>query len=247
MMNTKIEKEFVSNTFFQRENNRHHSPYEKELMFFQAVKDGNIDYIKSNMTPLNNELLGELSKDKLRNLQYHLIISIALITRFCIEGGMDYEAAYTRSDIYVQKADLCKNASEISILHEKMIYDYANRMIDIRLATAKSLPIVFCLDYIYDNLHSPIKINDLAKVANLNPSYLSTLFKKEMKDSVTSYVQKQRIEAAKNMLKFSTYTSTDIGNYLAFNSHSYFIKVFRKYVGMTPNEYAKIHFRHKWK
>ena len=111
-MNKKIEKEFVSNTFFRRENNSRHSPYEQELMFFQAVKDGNMEYIEKNLTPLSNEHLGELSKDSLRNLQYHLVITIALITRFCIEGGMDYEAAYTLSDIYIQKADLCKSNSE---------------------------------------------------------------------------------------------------------------------------------------
>ncbi len=246
-MNPKIEKEFVRNTFYQRENNRHHSPYEQELMFFQAVKDGNKDYIEKNLTPLNNEFLGELSRDKLRNLQYHLIITIALITRSCIEGGMDYEGAYTLSDIYVQKADLCKSSNEITELHEKMVYEYTNRMIDIRTATAKSLPIIFCIDYIYDNLHTPISIKDLAKVANLNSTYLSTLFKKEMNTTITAYIQKQRIEAAKNMLQFSTYSSIDISNYLSFNSHSYFIKVFRQYVGMTPNEYAKKNFRHKWK
>ncbi len=245
-MNTRIEKEFVSNIFFQRENNSHHSPYEQELMFFQAVKDGNIEYIEKNLTPLSNEHLGALSRDKLRNLQYHLVITIALITRFCIEGGMDYEAAYTLSDIYIQKADSCKTAEEITLLHKKMIYEYVDRMSEVRNETAKSVSIMLCLDYIYSHLHSPIHIKDLADVANLNPTYLSTLFKKEMKVTVTAYIQAQRIEAAKNMLKFSTYSSTDISSYLMFNSHSYFIKVFKQHVGMTPREYANKYFRQKW-
>ena len=246
-MNKKIENEFVSNTFFRRENNSSHSPYEQELMFFQAVKDGNMEYIEKNLTPLSNEHLGELSKDSLRNLQYHLVITIALITRFCIEGGMDYEAAYTLSDIYIQKADLCKSTDEIAKLHKKMIYEYVDRMSDARTAKAKSLSIVLCLDYIYNHLHSPVHIKDLANIANLNPTYLSTLFKKEMNVTITAYIQAKRIEAAKNMLKFSTYSSVDISNYLGFNSHSYFIKVFKQQVGMTPNEYSKKYFRQKWK
>ena len=39
------------------------------------------------MTPLADSGYGNLSDDELRNIKYHMVISVALITRFCIEGG----------------------------------------------------------------------------------------------------------------------------------------------------------------
>ncbi|MBQ6028046.1 MAG: AraC family transcriptional regulator, partial [Treponema sp.] len=61
--------------------------YERELEFYNAVKQGDLKKLKKLIVPLEDERLGLLSKDPLRNLKYHLITTIALITRFCIEGG----------------------------------------------------------------------------------------------------------------------------------------------------------------
>ena len=39
------------------------------------------------------------------------------------------------------------------------------------------------------------------------------------------------------MLQFSDFSALDISNYLGFSSQSYFIKLFRKQIGLTPKEY----------
>lgn len=49
------------------------------------------------------------------------------------------------------------------------------------------------------------------------------------------------------MLKYSDYPPADIGNYLAFTSHSHFISAFRKYTGMNPNEFRKKYYRDNWR
>ena len=38
--------------------------------------------------------MGVLSKNALTNLKYHFVITVALVTRYCIEGGMETEQAY---------------------------------------------------------------------------------------------------------------------------------------------------------
>ena len=100
-----INRELNYREFFQRENGLLHSPYEKELEFYAAVSSGNIERVKELYTPLAVEGYGKLSKDKIRNIKYHLVITIALIARFCIEAGMPTETAYTISDIYINRLD----------------------------------------------------------------------------------------------------------------------------------------------
>jgi AraC-like DNA-binding protein len=83
----------------------------------------------------------------------------------------------------------------------------------------------------------------LADYVKLNPSYLSRLFKKETGISISTYIQKRKIETAKNMLKYSNHTTSQIASILAFPTQSYLIKVFRKQVGMTPKKYRELCFR----
>jgi len=52
------------------------------------------------------------------------------------------------------------------------------------------------MDFIYYHLQQPIRVVDLAEHVKMNPSYLSTLFKKEVGFSISDYVAKRRVEAA---------------------------------------------------
>lgn len=233
--------------FEHRENNYKHLPYEKELQFYEAVKEGDIPRLKEIMVPLDNSQLGVLSPNPVRNLQYHLTITISFITRFCMEGGMDVETAYTLSDVNIRKLDSCTTQKQLTDLHRELVFDYALRMKKIHGENSTSCAITQCIDYIYSHLHDPITIQILAQQVGLNPTYLCGLFKKEMHQTIGQFLMSQRIDAAKNLLRFSDYAPLDIANYLCFSSHSHFIQVFKRYTGRTPREYRQRYYRSNWK
>lgn len=106
MTRQSTDKALQSALLFQSEHDDFHAGYEKELQFYSAVQSGDFSQVNNLMTPLDSSGHGHLSQNQLRNSRYHLIISIAMITRFCIVGGMPSETAYTLSDLYIQKADL---------------------------------------------------------------------------------------------------------------------------------------------
>ena len=137
MSDLKINKELSDSLLNHQEEGLVHSPYERELAFYSAVQSGDIDKVNRIMTPLTSQGLGMLSKKPLKNLQYHLVISIALITRFCIEGGLDQESAYSLSDLFIQKTDLCENEEAITHLHRQMIHEYTKRMAQLPKNKAK--------------------------------------------------------------------------------------------------------------
>jgi len=229
--------------FLHREYNISHLTFEKEFAFYNAVKDGNLNEVRRLMVSLHNEQLGCLSDNPLCNLKYHLIITIALITRFCIEGGMLPENAYTLSDVYIRKLDKCENEMEIDRLHEVVITDYTKKMKKLKKETVFSKPVIQVMDYVYEHLHEKIKLGELAESLGLNKTYLCGLFKKETGMTIGEYSMKRRLEAAQNMLVFSDYSSVDISNYFAFSSHSHFISAFKKETGMTPKQYREFSYR----
>ena len=71
----------------------------------------------------------------------------------------------------------------------------------------------------------------------LSRSYLSTKFKKETGMTLSQYIQEQKIEKAKSLLKTTDRSILEIATYLGFSSQGYFQNVFKKLTGMTPKEY----------
>lgn len=225
----------------QREETFAHAPFDREVAFYQSICSGNLETVKMLSTPLCSQGYGVLSKDPLRNLKYHLVVSVAIITRFCINGGMPPEEAYSLSDVFIQQADVCQTQEAVHAVHEEMILAFTRQMRRIKLQQY-SKPIVKTMDYISDHLHQRILIEDVAEHLNLSVSYLSRLFKSETGMVLREYISIQKIEAATMLLQYSEYTDLEISTLLCFSSQSYFIKTFKKYVGMTPKTY-KQHYR----
>lgn len=242
-MKLDMQKALAQIEFENREDNRFHTPYDREVEFYQSIKMGNVEETMALMTPFDSEGLGILSEDKLRNIKYHLIITVAFITRYCIEGGMEMEEAYNRSDIYIRRIDKIQLESDITSLHREIIESSVKRMRNIRKKTMYSKAVIVCLEYIYSHLHMKITLAELAEESKLSETYLSKLFHKEVGVSVSQYIMQKRIEAAEKMLRYTEYSSAEIASSLCFCSESHFISMFKRYMKVTPREYREQQFR----
>lgn len=240
------EKELTKKMFTNREHAFKHTSFEQEFAFYNYVKNGNTDKVIQTMAPLGTSGSGVLSEDFLRNLKYHFIVMVALITRFCVEGGMEMETAYTLSDLYILQADKCMEAKEIHRLHREAALDFTSQMNRLKQNKQYSRPVIMTINYIHNHLHSKISEKDIAAYVSLSVSHLSRLFHSETGRTISAYIAMQRVEEAKNMLRYTDDTALDIGNYLAFHSHSHFISTFKKYMGITPGEFRKRYYRSNW-
>ena len=152
---------------------------------------------------------------------------------------MELSDSYSLSDFYIRKADESKKASDITDLHKTMCVDYAKKMRALRKKMITSMPVAKAVDYIYDHLHTQITLEELADYVKLNPAYFSRLFKKEVGIPVSTYIRRQKVETAKNMLAYSEFQVSQIAQILAFPSQSYFAEIFKKETGFTPMEYKR--------
>lgn len=234
-----ISKEWVYREYINREDMIIHAPYEPEMEFYSYVKSGDLDkvnrYLKRDFTSIQG--LGKLSDNEIRNFRYHFIITAAMISRACIDAGLSLEQAYSLSDFYIQKVDKINTLKEIDALHKSMVVDYTKLMKKTKASSIYSKPIVHCINYIYSHLHMRITLECLASEVSLSPGYLSRLFKKEMGMSVSEYISVQKIETAKNMLRYSDYSPASIASILGYPSQSYFTECFRKATGVTPKRF----------
>ncbi len=234
--------------FRQREEAFEHVAYEDEYKLYFAVATGNIPYIEAvardYMSPdaVGNEKNGILSSNPLQNMKYHAVIFITLITRLCVEHGMRREDAYTLSDLYINRIDICKNSPDILHLQGEALLDFTSRMAKLEKENVYSLPILRAIDYINNHLQDALTLEGIAKILELNPTYLSHLFKKETGKNLKEYIIHKKIRGAEDMLLHSDMCYSDIAEYFNFSSQSYFISCFRRATGQTPKQYRQSHY-----
>ncbi len=226
----------------ERMENRKHSEPSDEYSFYEAVANGDIETVEQNFARgdfVNQEGKGKLSLNFLRNTKYHFVVTAALVTRFCIDAGMENEEAYTLSDFYILKMDECADIQSVVAVYTDMVMDFTRRMRVLKRPASLSKPVLKCINYIYENLTKQIKIDELAKVSDLSENYLSHLFKNEMGVSPADYIREQKIVYAKQMLLNSDYSVMQIADMLSFSSQSHFVQVFKNMVGLTPKKFRE--------
>lgn len=238
-----MNRELNMQLFRRQENEQGHVEYAHEFGYYENIAAGNVEeVIKILADPKNTEMYeaseyGKLSKDKLRNMRYHFVVSTSLITRLCVEKGLDRELAYTLSDLYIGKMDMLFRGEDIISLHNDMLMDFTRKMAELPKNSVYSIHIVRAIEYVCRNRTKRITVGDVADRLGVSRSYLSTLFVRETGVGLSDFIRREKIKAAANMLRFSDYSYADIAEYFGFAGQSHFIGCFRKETGLTPKEY----------
>lgn len=248
-----VEREVEKRLLSERDNDVRRTAYNSEIRYYDMISSGDVDGLKDyielrrkNKGQQLNGRKGVLSKDRLTSEKYHAVIMTALISRFCIEAGMDIAESYTLSDIYITKVDQAISEDEVWGLCNEISMAYCTRMRDLVKNKVVSRYVVLAIDYIRAHVQEPLTVESIANELSVNSSYLSKLFKKEMGKSISEYIRDSKIEIAENILRHLDDTSLQIANYLGFSSQSHFIQVFRKQTGMTPEEYRRQYYHKSW-
>lgn len=100
-------------------------------------------------------------------------------------------------------------------------------------------PILMAKHFITENLDQEISREDIARYVHLNPDYLSRIFKKELGISVIDYLIELRIEMAKKLLRDTNMRVSDVAGQVGYSNFSHFSKLFKKKVGVNPNQYKR--------
>ena len=94
-------------------------------------------------------------------------------------------------------------------------------------------------EYIDSNLEKPLSVAVLCQKLFVSKNKLYHEFHNTHHCTINEYVAKKRIEKSKELLKYSSETSREIAEKVGITNYTYFYKLFKRQVGITPNEYRK--------
>lgn len=93
--------------------------------------------------------------------------------------------------------------------------------------------------YIDENLNKNLDLVNIAELYGFSYHYLSAYFNKHSKEGFSEYLNKVRIDRAKHMLQKTNMSISSISEEVGYSEQSYFCKVFKKIVGLTPSNYRR--------
>ncbi len=234
-----MDKELQKLLIQQQQEDEHHIPFEDEYHFYRRIQQGDLSVLEGNLSVEPMKGMGTLSTDSMRNKKYHLIILIAMITRFCVEGGLDTETAYTLSDLLIRRTDQAQSDDTLQKIKKDAIQQYTLTMQEQNNRLPYSLPVVRSIDYIHAHVAEPLNNRKIADYVSCHPDYLSRIFKKETGRSLNQYILEQKCRTACYMLENSSASCTTISTFLGFSSCSHFISRFKAVKRITPSQYRR--------
>ncbi|MCM3440492.1 AraC family transcriptional regulator [Metabacillus halosaccharovorans] len=221
----------------RREEQSFHPPEFYEIEMLQCIREGRKEDL---LRILEKTKLGEggilAKKSYVRSQKNLAICGITLATRAAIEGGLEWDFARTLSDVCIQNIEDAIDVDSVNKVRDESFFDLAERVQKSNQAKYSEM-INQSFRYIYKHLYDNISITQIADFVGVSPVHLSSLFKKEVGQTLKNYIQQEKIEEAKKLIILTDTSFLDISVLLNFNDQSYFTKVFRKVTGLTPKQY----------
>lgn len=214
--------------------------YQEERRILDAVREGNVE----QAVRLSKEMdanIGRLGKSELEHWRNLSIVASTLCARAAIEGGVMPAVSYRLSGFYINKITACRDITQTLIYRNHAIEELARHVQEQKEKRHTSNYTEQCKDYIYRHYREKIYLEDIADSLGISSSYLSRLFKRETKISLQDFINDVRVEKAANLLVYSEETLPGIAEYVNFPSQSYFGKIFKQKMKMTPKQYRELH------
>lgn len=218
-----------------------HNSYSHEQAILRIVRKGDTAALHTWMERAPAIRGGILAPEHLRQMKNTFIVTATLCSRAAIRGGLDVDDAFSLSDSYIQSCERLDTPEKITNLQYHMVLEFTEHVERLHLGGQPGKLAVAVANYVQHHLSETISTEELAQSLYMGRSYLSTKFHSETGIKLNDFILQQKTEEAKRLLRYTDRSAAAIGDYLAFSSPAHFSRVFKKYAGLTPNEYRERH------
>lgn len=214
---------------------KHRVTYQPEAPLFETVLHFDAAILRSQgCLPSDNEFLGLFGK------------GYGFLNRPLLDEetrSMLFELARNMLEEYLEKKpffEMVIKAQLISLAAHLLRAGGLSRMDErARLSQKKQIDqLNLILNHIQDQFTGDLRMEQVARLFHMNPSYFSTYISKNLGISFTEYVTRLRIHEAVRLLKDGGRNSTEIAYASGFSSTSSFYAAFRRITGTTPGSYV---------
>lgn len=133
-------------------------------------------------------------------------------------------------------ADITLQELIIRIIQTQSLKKIENEIIDV------TSPITSSINYIRENIRESINLKQLSNKACMSTTSFYRNFKRELGMSPIEFILNEKIKHAKKLLSNPKINIAEVSYATGFEDYNYFIRLFKKYEGVTPKQYQLMNF-----
>jgi two-component system response regulator YesN len=199
-----------------------------------AIHSGNIEKVDEILNRVFNKLQvsHNLSLEQLEEwenqfvlLSKHWLQEYEISDKIQLYKGKDYwnvDGSFSFEKFQVEKRN--------------EFHDLIKTLLNVKFQKEKN-SIQLIEEYLRSNYQKDVNLQEIADQFFLSREYISRKFKHEYHETITDYLMKIRMEKAKELLQNPHLKIYEIANHVGYQNEKYFSKLFKKMIGLTPNEY----------
>lgn len=214
------------------------SHYANERQLMDAVSRGKYHKVNVIASAVYNNGTEQRLSDSLRNRKNYLIILNTLLRKAAEQGGVHPLHIDRMSSAFARKIEEVYSIDYSLHLQNDMIREYCFLVKQYSISKYSYLVGQTQTLIAYD-LTADLSLKSIAAQLNVSPTYLSALFRKECNITLTDYVNSKRMEHAIHLLNTTDKFVNVISYECGIQDTNYFIKLFKKYTGLTPTKYRE--------
>ncbi|MFA5688472.1 MAG: helix-turn-helix domain-containing protein [Kiritimatiellales bacterium] len=193
-----------------------------------------------------NKTLGALFSHTADNLllKAHVIEMMGYLVRSALEDSPHMSPLIEKNHAWMKNVIDAEDFEQLSDVVADALDDF---MRNIYLQGHRSVneTVARILNYLGDNFHENITLEAVANEVSLSTFRIAHLVKESTGKTVLQHVHQLRIREAQRLLEQSDLSCTNIAYEAGFGDQSYFIKQFRKQLGITPAKYRRLYHSQK--
>ena len=218
----------------QEKYNRIETRYALENTMLRTIRTGNVTAALAAHRKFV-DFAGSLSRmpDRLRDRKDLCITLNTILRKTAEDAGVHPFYIDAFSNANVLRIEQCVNDIQLSSTGKDLVEGYCQLIQQYALSPYSS-PVQDALFLIQTDLAGDLSLAALAERLNLNRSYLSSLFCKEVGKTLSAYVLEKRILRAQHLLSSTPLSIQEIAWEVGIPDANYFARLFKRETGMTP-------------
>lgn len=212
-------------------------PLDKENELLSRVRMGE----RSGAKEILNDILSSIflrSSGDVELIKARVLELVIVISRAAVEGGASLNKLLGLNYGFISELSTKTDFDDICVWIVKVLDIFIDTVYESRNIKNSRL-LSDALSYIRENYHNNLSLDNVAQQVFISPYYLSHLFKEELGITFVEYLTRVRLEEAKKLLKEPNLSIEAVASEVGYDDASYFSKVFKKNMGISPNQYRK--------
>ena len=210
--------------------------YASENQLMEAVSKGNLHQVTAVASSVFTNGTQQRLADSLRNRKNYLVILKTLLRKAAEYGGVHPLHVHRLSSHFASRIENIRSMKESLSVQEEMIRSYC-QLVKRHSLSKYSFYVGQAITLVQYDLTTDLSLKAISEKLNVNSSYLSDLFRREYGCTLTEFVNKQRIDRSIGLLQLTSKPVQEIAAECGIHDVNYFIKLFKKQTGFTPNRY----------